>query len=196
MILPTLLAVSLAAPVPKAKAANYYHPTVEGTTRVMQMNFNGQITEHTQTVTKVVLKDGVYTVTSSSDQLGRTTETTVEVSAKGVFRPAPSGQEKGEPSPLIKLPLREGDTWTVEIQGPGKGTTLKTTCTVGKVEEVTVPAGKFKAVAVAMETDLGGRVTKATSWYAADGVGLVKRVTAGEVERVQELKEFTPGKAK
>ena len=37
MFVTTLLAAALAAPVPKAKAAELYYPTVEGTKRVMLM---------------------------------------------------------------------------------------------------------------------------------------------------------------
>ena len=36
MFVTALLAATLAAPVPKAKAAELYYPTVEGTKRVMQ----------------------------------------------------------------------------------------------------------------------------------------------------------------
>lgn len=194
MFVTVLLAASLTAPVPKAKPAELYFPTVEGTKLVTRMTFGEETSESTGTITKVVEKDGVYTVTSSRDVGGRESNLVYEVSGKGVFLVSSNGQEKAELRPVIKLPAKEGDTWTTEQPKPGGGV-ITITYIVGKVEEVTVPAGTFKAITVALETNLGGRVTKANSWYAP-GVGLVKRVTEGEVERVQELKEVIPGKAK
>ena len=82
---------------------------------------------------------------------------------------------------------------TVQAAPGGGG---QVTYTVGKEEEVTVPAGTFKAIPVTSQVDVGGRLLKNTSWYAP-GVGVVKVVMANDGnERVQELKEFTPGKAK
>jgi hypothetical protein len=62
------------------------------------------------------------------------------------------------------------------------------TYTVGKQEEVEVPAGKNQAsgVEVVLEPS-GGETKKVTYWYAA-GIGLIK------YER-NELQEFIPGKA-
>lgn len=196
MFVTTLLAVSLAAPVPKVKPSDLYYPTVEGTKRVMQTKVGDQTTELTETVSKVGEKDGVYTVTISRDFGGRALEQEFEVSAKGVFRRPTAGPGKGEPQAVFKRPANEGDTWTVEQQGFGKDATVTVTYTVGKEKEVEVPAGKFLAIPVTMETTLGGRAVKSTSWYAA-GVGVVKLVSdSNGTERVQELKEFTVGKAK
>jgi hypothetical protein len=65
---------------------------------------------------------------------------------------------------------------------------------MGREEEVEVPAGKFKALRVEAEQELGANVFKSTLWYAP-GVGLVKSVTnTNGTERVQVLKSFTPGK--
>lgn len=195
MFVSTLLVVVLAAPVPKAKTSDLYYPTVEGTKKVMQTKTGNQTTETTETVTKVVEKDGKYTVTTSRDMFGRTLTNDVEVSEKGVFRPASSG-ENAESSPLFKLPAKEGDTWTSEQKGPGNGNNTRITYTVGKEEEVEVPAGRFKAIPVIMEVSLLGRALKNTTWHAP-GVGVVKIVSENNgTERVQELKEFTLGKAK
>ncbi len=195
MFVTALLAATLAAPVPKVKAPELYFPTVEGTRYVMQRKSGGETVETTHTVTKVVEKDGTYTVTVSRDVSGQVVEFKYEVSANGVFA-LPRGDEKGEPRAVFKRPAKGGETWTTEQTGPGQGGTRTTTYTVGKEEEVTVPAGKFKAVVVAAETTLGGRVFKSTSWYVA-GVGIVKTVAQSDgIEQVQEMKEFTPGKAK
>jgi hypothetical protein len=196
MFVTTLLAVSLAAPVPKVKAPVLYYPTVEGTKRVMQAKVGDRTTETTETVSKVAEKDGTFTVTVSREIAGRTLDSTFEVSAKGVFRRPTAGPGKGEPQAVFKLPAKEGDTWTVEQQGFGKDATVTATYTVGKTEQVTVPAGLYTATAVTLETELNGRAAKNTSWYAP-GVGVVKIVSeVNGAERVTELKEFTPGKAK
>jgi hypothetical protein len=192
----TLLAVSLAAPVPKAKAADLYFPTAEGTKRVTQTTSDGQTTETTETVSKVAEKDGVYTVTTSRDTGGQVEETVVEVSAKGVARLTAAGEKKADPVPALKLPAKEGDTWEVERPGPRK-MPFVTTYTVGQEEEVTVPAGKFKAIPVTDRTERLGLVVRNTSWYAP-GVGVVKLVAEvdGRDVWVTELKEFTVGKGK
>jgi hypothetical protein len=120
-----------------------------------------------------------------------------QVSAKGVFRLGGAKGELGEPVPLLKLPAKEGETWTVERPGSfakGPGGSNKATYTVGKEEEVEVPAGKFKAIRVEMALELRGGTLKSSTWYAA-GVGIIKVVTpSGDKERTQVLKSFTPGK--
>jgi len=190
----TLLAVALAAPVPKAKPSELYFPTVEGTKRVMTISSGGQTSEITETYTKVLEKDGKYTVTISRELRGGTVTNDYEVSDKGVFLPASPGAN-ADPEPMLKLPAKEGDTWIIDMSRRGQGVTG--TVTVGKEEEVEVLAGKFKAIAVTIETSQGGcTVSKTKAWYAA-GVGVVKQVSErGGTERVHELKEFTPGQAK
>jgi hypothetical protein len=191
----TALLVSLAAPVPKEKPSDLYFPTVEGTKRVMQQKEGNETVEITETVTKVVEKDGTYTVTVDLEIGGGVLDLEYEVSAKGVFS-APNPKLKLAGWPLLQLPAKKGDTWATERKSPGD-TTTKLTYTVGKEEEVTVPAGKYKAIAVTCETMVNRQAeSRITSWYAA-GVGVVK--TVFEIhgkEWVHELKEFTPGKAK
>lgn len=195
MFVTTLLAVSLAAPVPKAKAPELYYPTVEGTKYVMRRTVGKETVETTHTVTKAEEKDGTHTVTVSRDVGGQVVEFRCEVSAKGVFAVADPRGKFADPQPVLKLPAKEGDTWTSERPGPGK-VAFTITHTVGKEEEVVVPAGKFKAIPVTTEDRLSGEARSVTTWYAA-GVGVVKTVAVSNgAEQVQELKEFTPGKAK
>lgn len=191
MFVTTLLAVSLAAPVPKAKAPELYFPTVEGTKRVMQAKSGDQTTETTETVTKVAERNGTHTVTVSREVGKSTYEVWYSVSAKGVSE---LGQHRvAWVTPLLKLPANEGDTWTFERQIGGPA---KITYTVGKEEEVEVPAGKFKAIPITEESGNGRNAQSGITWYAP-GVGVVKVVSkTNGTERVSELKEFTPGKAK
>jgi len=194
MFLSTLLAATLAALVPKAKATELYYPTTEGTKRVMRTKSeDGASNEVTITVTKVEEKEGTFTVTTTREVSGQRSEFRNEVSAKGVFSLPRSG-EKGEPRAALKLPAKEGDTWATEQPASGNRAGWTTKHTVGKEEEVEVPAGKFKAIVVTAEYELDGIAYKSTAWYAV-GIGVVKSVSvSNRTERMQELKEFTPGK--
>ena len=99
---------------------------------------------------------------------------------------------------MLKLPAKEGDSWSYESGGGDGPIAHKTTYTVGKEEEVEVPAGKFKAIRVDKELkyDIGNGPTtiKTSSWYATK-VGLIKSVTnPGATQTTMVLKSFTPGK--
>jgi hypothetical protein len=187
-LLPLLAAAPLlAAPGAKDKGPVLYHPVQEGAKRVVETRTGDRVLEATETVTKVEANGGTYRVSVERAQGGRTVMGEFEVSEKGVVRLA--GVGKGQPVPLLKLPAKAGDTWGTEGAGP------TTTYTMGAEEEVEVPAGKFKALRVDAESQLGGQTRKATAWYAP-GVGLVKSVatTPTGFETTSVLKSFTPGK--
>ncbi|MFY7953599.1 MAG: hypothetical protein ACOVT5_13925 [Armatimonadaceae bacterium] len=185
-MLAILLAASLAAPVPKAKEVELFYPTTVGTKRVVETKKGNMTFEFTETVDKVVEKDGVHTV---SIKLNKEVFT-YRVSPEGLACHAPLVDD---PMPELKLEVKEGETWEHETKVKGQ-LVKKTTYTLGKREEVTVPAGRYQAVRVESETTVNGEVSKLTSWYAPD-VGLVKTESGVGNSRVsQELKEFTPGK--
>lgn len=192
MFVTALLAATLAAPVPKAMPVLYL-PTTVGTKRVYETRRDDKVLcETTEVVTKVEAKGDGYTVTvEGDDQPGGGWTQAFVVSAKGVaFQLDP----EAEAEPVFKSGLKAGDTWKVEHTGPRKGLG-ETTFTVGKEEEVEVPAGKYKAIPVTRELPLDGRRgAKTTTWYAP-GVGVVKK----EVDSlggggVTVLTSFTPGK--
>lgn len=173
----------IAASVPKAEKAGktdeLYFPVQVGAKQVMI----GPGRTETMTVTKVEEKDGKYTVTvetSFAELPGRKNSYVYKVSKDGLFRKIKGGKT----GTLLKLPYKEGTTWTSGDVKPGD----KLTYTVGKQEEVEVPAGKYKAIRVEVVLEeSGGETKKDTHWYAA-GIGLIK-------QGANELKEFTPGKA-
>jgi hypothetical protein len=183
---------ALAAPVPKGKEAELYFPTQVGAKRVMDAKLKSNQPGWTETVTKVEEKDGKYAVTIERDDGRRKTEAVYEVSKDGLYRKTTGGKVEAEPVLMLKLPYKEGTTWTAERPGPSGagGPKAKVTYTMGKEEEVEVAAGKYKAFRLESEAESGGQTRKQTDWYAA-GVGLVKTVMPGGVI---ELKEFTPGK--
>jgi hypothetical protein len=184
-MLALLLAASLAAPVPKVKETDLYWPTKEGTKRVMEVTTaGGNATETTETVTKVATKDGASVVTVERTANGKAVAFEYTVSGEGVARRQP-----GDTGSVDQFKPEAGATWAT--QNPGSA---NTTYTVGKPEEVEVPAGKSKAIPVVSEFDLGCTRLKSTSWYAP-GVGLVKQTIKGQgTDQTSVLKEFTPGK--
>jgi hypothetical protein len=119
--------------------------------------------------------------------------TVIDVSASGVYKVAFAGKVFAAPEAMLKLPAKPGDTWTVDYETPPHRDVVTATYTVGKVEDVEVPAGKFKAIRVESNTTerLPG---SSTSWYAP-GVGLVKWVSPFRgVEQTLVLRAYTRGK--
>ena len=90
----------------------------------------------------------------------------------------------------LKNPLTAGTKW----EWKGKDITLTDLEEVNEVsgpEDVTVPAGKFRAMKVVTKiTGTSSPMTR-TNWYA-DGVGLVKSTTeAGQINYGWELKDYS-----
>jgi len=171
-MLAALLAATLAAPVPKAKAPPLYFPTTVGATWVYERDGG----EEAVTVSAVE-KDGddLVVTRTSADKRGIKYGTVV-VSADGLRQPRELAD--GKVGWVLKTTVRDGDSWDVPDGGKR---------TVHGPEEVEVPAGKYQALRVVWERD-GETVT---SWYAPD-MGEVKRTTKrGEEEVVfRALKSF------
>jgi hypothetical protein len=190
--------VATAAPAPKEKG-DYYHPTQEGDKRVYEEKGVGdRVRESVEVVMKVEKKDDALIVTMGREVKGQMREIgTFEVSDKGVTTVA-DPRKRTTAHPVLKLPAKEGDSWSYESGGGDGPIGAKSNFTVGEEEEVEVPAGKFKAIRVDMELkyDIGNGPTtiKRSSWYAPK-VGLIKLVTnPGATQTTMVLKSFTPGK--
>jgi hypothetical protein len=186
MFVTALLAATLAAPVPKDKESKAYYPTVLGTKQVEELTTKSVKMDQTAEVTKVEEKDGVYTVTLAQPGKGEGSAVVCEVTGTTITILV-GGTERMK---VFDLGVKAGDSWTSEIEVGGRKRT--TTHTVGKEEEVEVPAGKFKAIPVTQQ-EQGRRRGKVTQWYAP-GVGVVKSESDSGATRV--LKEFTPAKVK
>jgi tetratricopeptide (TPR) repeat protein len=114
----------------------------------------------------------------------------VAVENDGVYRQSQSSTEFSPPVRILALPPKDKEGWEVKSRGGllvliGKATT--------RVEDVTVPAGKYpKAIAVEMKTRRWFGETTTTTWYAK-GVGPVKivRVEAGKTTTL-ELERYAP----
>jgi hypothetical protein len=119
----------------------------------------------------------------------------VAVAPDGIYRYRFEGKEARPPLCILKLPPGKEKTWKVEskLAGPRNGEqTLKGTFKAGR-EEVTVPAGKYRAVtATGQDLEADGMKLNVT-YYFAENVGMVKQVleTAGQ-KMVIELMKFEP----
>ncbi|VTR96146.1 Uncharacterized protein OS=Neosynechococcus sphagnicola sy1 GN=DO97_13785 PE=4 SV=1: DUF3108 [Gemmata massiliana] len=182
------IALAPAAPVPPAQKPVLYYPTSVGAKRVYEWGGNNR----TEQVTAVDEKDGktIVTVGVLVDEKV-TPYCKILVSDKGLFFGVDGLEETKFPYPMLKLPAKAGDRWDWEVAEVAR----KVICTVGAVEEVEVPAGKFQTIRVESEAPVGKTGTqKTTQWYAPN-MGWVKMVTrAGNAEETRVLKSFTLGK--
>lgn len=192
----TLLALP-AVPAPRAKEEPPrpdYYPTEVGTRLVYDMD-DGK-GELILRVADVEEKDGAKVVTI--EQRGTTRWLPFErvsISERGLLRVEYFGYTI-EPMYLLKFPVKAGDKWDFSYSRQGALTGWKGTDTVIGEEEVTVPAGKFKAIkleGVATEEDGKPREKpqKSTTWFAK-GVGRVKVVNSDGAALA--LRSFTRGK--
>jgi hypothetical protein len=181
--------VLAAAPAPKPKYETFY-PANVGTKWVYQDGDE----ETTLAVSAVDRKGGELTVSLvlvSKD--GKTTpDEKLLLSEKGLFRLGVSGRNFDAPLCLVRFPHKDGGKWDVNISGPAPLRKEAGTATAVKIEEVTVPAGKYEAIRVEIKTTSPCGTPLETTFWFAPGVGLVKMAYAGSGERV--LKSFTPAK--
>jgi hypothetical protein len=93
---------------------------------------------------------------------------------------------------VLRLPWRPGDKWDA-WESEGRQWLV---VTAGRPERVVTPAGAFEAVRTDWDWRFapgGPESFKYSEWYAP-GIGLVKKVFAGEDAPRTVLKSFTPGK--
>jgi hypothetical protein len=191
------LIILIAAPAAhgqdKAGAAKAdYMPLKVGNKWTYKLDFGGQMVSVNQKVTKVEKKDGTDVATVESEFMGQTMNEQTSSSDKGIFRYSFQGMAVDPPIQALKLPYKKGDAWEAKfkIQGQEQSAKMKSE---GE-EDVTVPAGKYKALVVSMEMDIMGQQVSAKSWFAAD-VGIVKQTFSfgglngsSELEKVELAK--------
>jgi len=112
----------------------------------------------------------------------------------GIYRFSIAGQKPDNPFRILKLPAKKGDTWKVESKIGAQS--FKGSFTVGEAE-VTVPAGKYKAITAASDgfeiPDDNGNFLKITfNFWFVEKVGLVKQTIkiADKPEVVIELEKY------
>lgn len=175
-----------AAPVPKGKPADYF-PLKLG--HKWEYVTADDKPSHAEEVTAVEEKDGAmwYTVTRTRDGQEATTAV-YRVDAGGVAR-ARSGPLDYDPPLLLLRPVpKADDRWPAKTRI--RAAEYEFELTVGKPEEVKVPAGTYTAYPVRHAT-LGRRSADPIAYWYAPDVGLIK---SGTGVLATELKAFTPGK--
>jgi hypothetical protein len=94
------------------------------------------------------------------------------------------------PKQYLPNPLVVGREWRWTGKDPTQVEHQESSKVVG-MEEVTVPAGKFRAMKVVTEITGGGAAKTVTNWYA-DGVGLVKSTTdGGQIKYGSQLTDYS-----
>lgn len=186
-----ILASLSAGGEPTPTVAALYYPSKVRDKRVY---LNGKY-EQTFVVTAVDEKDGAKIVTVSEVfKTGPQPQqyVTVTVSDKGVYRIGDYAGKYDTPMCVIKLPHVAGETWKANLPGQSPLARYLGAFTTGPVEQVEVPAGKFKAIRIDYDGPKDGRQFRQTFWFAPD-VGMVKTVV-GEGRAEVVLKSYERGK--
>lgn len=94
------------------------------------------------------------------------------------------------PTKYLPNPLVAGQKWEWSAKDPTQVEHREASRAVG-FEQVTVAAGKFRAMKVVTEVTGGGADKTVTKWYA-EGVGLVKSTTeGGQIKYGSELADYS-----
>ena len=182
-----LLTPAVAAPVPKAvKKPAAYFPLRFGD-KWEFVDGKESVTEEVSGVTPH--DDGSFTaVVKLTGGGGHSIEYKVDADAVGRSKMASNTLDP--PLRMVPTVMKAGDEWDTKFRYGSSDWHYR--LTVGEAEDVTVPAGKFRAVPVTCKRLNGDRVVETIiDWYA-DGVGLVK--VRHDDGTVKELVKYTPGK--
>jgi hypothetical protein len=190
----TLVYAPLVLGEPPQEREQLYFPTKVGAKWVYQV---GKF-EDTLTIIDVTSSEGVKTFT-----IGRVVQDNrvdpiekIEYSRRGLYRLPVKLSPEYPPFQLLSIPPKSGDEWKYDIPGSGLVREEMGLMKVYDIEEIEVPAGKFKAtrvvafISVFQGTPFMTPVTT-TYWYAPE-VGLIKKISHDKKTHV--LKSFTPGK--
>jgi hypothetical protein len=170
-----------------------YFPLKAGTKWVFQVDQGGKKLKFSNQIAKVESTDGKSLALLETTVNGEVTETVhLAATDKGIFRHRINGIELTPPVCFLKYPLKKDDTWETESTIGNEPLKIK-----GKVfdaEDVTVPAGKYKAFRVELETSAAGMRATTTFWFAPD-VGVVKqsaenggKTITAELEKFEAVK--------
>ena len=173
-----------------------FFPTAVGSRSVLEVRETQATKRITDTVTKVEEKAGKRLVTVRSVEwrkgscVFRTRDDVYEVSDRGVTQVG-GPDVVADAIPILRHAPARG--WRVEQPGLG-GAPEVTEYSRGPTEELSLPAGTFRAVRVDSVLTAGRHTVKESRWYAP-GVGLVQVTTdhRGNTETAV-LTAFTPGK--
>ncbi len=114
---------------------------------------------------------------------------------KGVFRVRIGGVTYNPPLCLLKYPLKPGQSWVTKTTA-NDGQQLSAVCKQGAVQEIQVPAGKFRAIPCTIQIDQQtpkGLVRIVNTYWFAENIGVVKqKLDMNGPVVVMELSKFEP----
>lgn len=173
----------------KPPAAAYY-PLAVGNTWQFEMTTAGTTRPVEFRVAKLETIDNVpmYRVDTVIAE-NVTASESLAANDKGLFRHRFNGSEIVPPIMLLRNPVRNGDSWSAETQAGGQK--MVVTCSVSE-ERVSVKAGDFLTIKLAVETSVDNVRIKSDYWLAAN-TGIVKQLlTFGGTTVEIELQKFSP----
>lgn len=161
-----------------------YQPAKVGTKWVYQIEGTQKERVHTVVAAEKQGELLVVTIELDNDTGGKVTDT-ISIGGDGIYRHSVGDTLIDPHLCLLKLPIKVGDKWATDFTTPsGKWTGTRG---VKGLEEVEVPAGKFKAVRVEHEYALDKEKYKQALWLAPN-VGVVKHDHGNK--KVSVLKSF------
>jgi hypothetical protein len=181
------LALACGAWAQDAPKESSYYPLKKGTTWTYKVG--GTPTSITMQVTGYG-KDGAKVETLVDGKSVAAEH--VLVKDDGIYRTTFMGIKPDAPVRFLKLPAKKGEKWTVDTKvqdQPIKGTFIT------EEDEVTVPAGKFKALKAEAKDFSAAGMKMAVSYWFAEKVGIVKlSFSLAGRDTVLELEKFEEGK--
>jgi hypothetical protein len=180
-----LLALGHAAPVPKTRPGPIYFPTTVGAKWVYSEDGH----DRTEVVTAIEKDGGAFVVTVEAETDGRRGPAgKFRVSEDALFKLESAGILLVPPVCLLRLPVRDGESWDIG-HAASRDETVGT-ATSHAPEHIEVSAGGFPAHRVTADYRRNGTECWTTTWYAV-GVGEVRSESESGGRK---LTSFTPGK--
>jgi hypothetical protein len=177
----------------KAPPPPNYYPLQVGNEWNFRVTVGGNSVNAISRIAKIETIDGKPLARLEASLNGNIVATEhLRVTPEGVFRYRNNGQEIVPPICLLKFPAKSNSKWDGNIKvGAEQG---KYFCEA-KEANVEVPAGKFKALHVAIRLETKGQTVTTAYWFVPN-VGFVRQtVDAGGMSILMELEKYTPGKS-
>jgi hypothetical protein len=160
-----------------------------------KLTAGGRVQILTIKVTKHVMLNGVMCAQLETFRNGMSLAAEfLNVKGDGVYRLKTASFEAKPPVRILKLPVKNNDSWKIDSTTANQK--IKGTYTLTQ-EKMKVPAGEYKNAAVIKSPNLSvGPMTWNYSAAYVKGVGLIyqKIVVGGRTLLIQELKEYRPAK--
>jgi hypothetical protein len=174
-----------------AKTPNYY-PLEEGNAWYYKLTIEGKEEKITAKITRAEFFNGKFAMRLEVPSLGITEH--LLQTGHGVYRFRYNDVAISPPFQLLPYPAKVGAKWKGEFSAVTGKTRFPPKSTfegeIQSEEDVVVPAGKYKALKVAITITSNAQESASTFWFAKD-VGIVKQsVRIGKTVGTSELEKF------